>query len=182
MIAIGIIIICIITFFFEDPWMLQNFALVPGLVWSEPWRLITSMFLHADVMHLLFNMLALFMFGTYLEKKVGGLRFLAIYIVSGIIGGLGFCFFSGSADMAIGASGAIFGIIGALVVLEPKMKVYVYFVPMPILAAGVLYAVIELIGMGGVDNIAHSAHLLGLLGGVALAFIYKSMDGAERWS
>ncbi|MFH1222603.1 MAG: rhomboid family intramembrane serine protease [Candidatus Micrarchaeota archaeon] len=181
-ITLALLLLCIAAFLFQDPWMLQNFSLISGLTFSEPWRLVTSMFLHADFMHLLFNMFALLMFGLYLERKVGRTWFLIIYLASGIIGGLGFQAFSAPGDMAIGASGAIFGIIGALVVLEPKMTVYVYLIPLPIAVAGILYALIEVVGMGQVDNIAHSAHLLGLAGGFIVAKIYENTAGDGKWS
>jgi membrane associated rhomboid family serine protease len=104
MIVIALIFICVLVFIFENNWVLQTFGYVPALTLSEPWRLITSMFLHADISHLLFNMLALFLFGVYLERKVGSKWFLIIYFLSGIIGSLGFAMFSSPDSIAIGAS------------------------------------------------------------------------------
>lgn len=132
------------------------------------------MFLHADLEHLFFNMFALFIFGNALERRVGGGMFLLIYFVSGIVGAAGFMLVSGPGASALGASGAIFGVIGALIVVAPKMVVYLFgAVPMPMAAVGLIYAAIELFGFGRADNIAHSAHLLGLVGGFALAKIYE---------
>jgi len=182
MIALGIAILCVLIFLFESRWMIINFALISGLSISEPWRLITSMFLHADFTHLFFNMFALLMFGLYLEKKVGKTMFLLIYLLSGIIGGVGFEIFNEVGTVGLGASGAIYGIIGALMVLEPNLRVYIYFVPMPIAVAGLFYALIEFAMMGAADNIGHAAHLFGLLGGFAIAKLQQKMKGDDLWS
>jgi len=183
MIVIAIIILCIITFLFQDIWMFQNFAMVSGLFFSEPWRAITSMFLHADFAHILFNMFVLFMFGTVLERRVGIAWFLLVYFISGICGSLGFELLSEPGIYAVGASGAIYGILGALVVLAPRMTIYFYGIPMPMYIAGIVYAVIELVFLGRADNIAHSAHLLGLVGGfiTAKAYEYTNPSGEIKW-
>ncbi|MEM4359108.1 MAG: rhomboid family intramembrane serine protease [Candidatus Bilamarchaeaceae archaeon] len=180
MITFAIILLCFLTFLFQDLWFLKNFALVSGALSTEPWRALTSMFLHADASHLLFNMLALFMFGTYLEGKVGSKWFALIYLVSGIAGAIGFELLNPPGEYAVGASGAIYGIIGALAILAPRLTVYVYFVPLPIWAASILYAFIELVGLGRLDNIAHSAHLLGLVGGFITAKLYSYYTVGDR--
>ncbi len=181
MVVLAVFFICVLAFLLESRDALLKFALVSGLDFAEPWRFITSMFLHADLAHLLFNMFALLMFGLYLERKVGKTMFIIIYAVSGIAGGIGFELLNGPGVVGLGASGAIYGIIGALVVLEPRMLVYVYFVPVPIAVAGVLYAIIELAGMGAADGIGHAAHLFGLLGGFAIAKTQQKLRGDELW-
>jgi len=182
MVVLALFFLCILAFLFESRQVLLNFALITGLDFAEPWRFVTSMFLHADLAHLFFNMFALLMFGLYLERKIGKNMFLLVYLVSGIIGGVGFEIFNQPGVIGLGASGAIYGIIGALVVLEPKMLVYVYFIPVPIAVAGLLYAVIELVGMGAADNIGHAAHLFGLLGGFAIAKAWQKLRGDDLWS
>ena len=182
MVVLALFFLCILAFLFESRQVLLNFALITGLDFTEPWRFVTSMFLHADLAHLFFNMFALLMFGLYLERKIGKNMFLLVYLVSGIIGGVGFEIFNQPGVIGLGASGAIYGIIGALVVLEPKMLVYVYFIPVPIAVAGLLYAAIELAGMGAADNIGHAAHLFGLLGGFAIAKAWQKLRGDDLWS
>ncbi|MEM4166531.1 MAG: rhomboid family intramembrane serine protease [Candidatus Bilamarchaeaceae archaeon] len=182
MVALGLIFICVLVFLLQNIEIVTNYAMITGLDFMEPWRFITSMFLHADFSHLFFNMFALLMFGPYLERKVGSTMFLSIYLLSGIIGGLGFELFSQPGVLGLGASGAIYGIFGALVVLEPKMVVYLYFVPVPITVAAVFYALIELASMGAIDNIGHAAHLFGLMGGYFLAIIHKRMRSDDVWS
>ena len=92
------------------------------LVWSgEIWRFFSSIFLHGDVGHLILNVFALALFGSILEKFIGGRRFLLVFIVSGILANLVSVNFYNS---SLGASGAIFGIIGALIFVRPLMVVW----------------------------------------------------------
>jgi membrane associated rhomboid family serine protease len=135
------------------------------------------MFAHGSFEHILFNMFALFMFGLILEQRLGTNKFIFLYLLAGLIGAIGFMLFNHPDARALGASGAIYGIFGALAYLVPNMRVYIYLVPVPMWIAGILYAVISIFGIGGSDGIAHSAHLLGLVGGLAIA--YK--EGKEAW-
>ena len=82
------------------------------------WRLVTAMFLHGSMLHLAFNMLALFWLGTIVEQALGTPRFLLVYFVSGLAGSAGALWFSSAFAVTVGASGAIFGLIGALLILE----------------------------------------------------------------
>jgi len=186
-IANYIIILCVFLFIMQmimGPEFTAVGTLVGGLLLTEPWRIITSMFLHGSLEHLFFNMFALFVFGNVLERKMGGNIFTLIYLVSGIIGSIGFVLSSGPSASALGASGAIFGIIGALVVVAPNMTVYLFGgLPMPMYAVGILYVAIEIFAFGKADNIAHSAHLLGLVGGfiTAKAYEYMGPGGEIKW-
>lgn len=167
LLCIGVFILQMASLFTPD------FVLRPIDLLQRPWAIIGSMFAHSGIEHIAFNMLALFMFGTVLENRVGSNKFLFIYLVSGVLGAIGFMLFSSPFDMALGASGAIFGVIGALVLLEPNLMVYFYFIPIPMYVAGPVYALIELFALGSIDSIAHSAHLLGFFGGLALAFFER---------
>ena len=84
------------------PGMTEALLLDSSKLWSEPWRLITSMFLHADIWHILFNMYALFIFGILIEQRIGSKRFLFAYFLFGIVAGIGASFFY---PKALGASG-----------------------------------------------------------------------------
>jgi len=166
-----LILLCIGVFVLQMAGLFTpDFVLRPIDLLQRPWSIIGSMFAHSGFEHILFNMLALFMFGTVLENRVGSNKFLFIYLASGVLGAIGFMLFSSPFDMALGASGAIYGVIGALVLLEPNLTVYFYGIPIPMYAAGPIYALIELFALGSVDSIAHSAHLLGFFGGLALAY------------
>ncbi len=174
---------CVAIFVVEliMPGIINVFAFSASTVFYEPWTIVTSMFLHSGITHLLFNMFALFMFGGTLERKVGTKYFLGLYLVSGILGAIGFGLTSPN-GAAVGASGAIYGVIGALALLEPHMTIFLMGIPMPMYVGGIVYALIELVGMGGTnsfgskDNIAHSAHLVGLLGGLGAALVWKSRN------
>ncbi|MBC7114871.1 MAG: hypothetical protein PWR13_1273 [Archaeoglobi archaeon] len=144
--------------------------LYPPLLLQEPWRIITHMFIHADFSHLFFNMLFLIFFAPTLEREVGGMKFLGIYLSSGILGGVAQSLVSSSPSL--GASGALYGVFGALAILNPRMKVMIFplLIPVPISAAVVLFAFLDFILMGSGDAIAHGAHLSGLLAGVIWGF------------
>lgn len=123
---------------------LNNFALVPELVLSGRtiWSLLTSMFLHGSFFHLFANMFSLFFIGSFLERIVGRKRFFWLYILSGILGGLFYVgaglIFGGMNVPAVGASGAIFGILGVLAVLVPRSKIYLIAGPLLLIVAEVL--------------------------------------------
>lgn len=135
------------------------------------YRIITSMFMHANGAHILSNMFALFFFGILLESIVGSLRFLEIYFISGIAGAIGFLMFS--SGKALGASAAIMGIITALTVLRPKMIIYFYS-PMPLIVLTSFYVFMDLVGVfHPTDNIGYISHLFGALAGALWGFIYR---------
>ncbi|MFH1365259.1 MAG: rhomboid family intramembrane serine protease [archaeon] len=124
-------ILSYITFaIYGEKTIINNFALVPSLILSGQhfWVLITSMFLHGGFFHLFANVFSLFFIGTFLEKLIGKKRFLWTYIIAGVVGGLFFVFASsifGDLNIpAVGASGAIFGLLGVLAVLVPHSKIY----------------------------------------------------------
>ena len=94
----------------------QQVAYVPALTLDQPWRLITSMFAHASIFHLLFNMYALFLFGRELEVLLGRARFAALYLIAGL-GGSAAVMVLAPASAVVGASGAIFGLFGAYFVI-----------------------------------------------------------------
>ncbi|MBS3141009.1 rhomboid family intramembrane serine protease [Candidatus Woesearchaeota archaeon] len=168
--------ICVIIFILQSfiPYINDNFTLVSSRVLNEPWMLITSMFLHGDLVHLLNNMLALFIFGMILENSIGSKRFLIVYFVSGVFAGLIASFFY---NAALGASGAIFGVLGTLVMLKPKMVVYVYFMPLPMYLAGILWALIDISRFFFPTGIASAAHLAGLFIGLGFGYYFKKKFG-----
>ena len=149
-------------------------AFTPGLVQQKPWTLVTAAFAHGGFAHLLFNMWALFIFGPILESKLGWRKFLGLYIAAAIAGNIGFAIAYPPTAVGVGASGALFGLIGALAVLSPNLIVLVFFAPMPLWAAAVLWAAIDLLGTLAPDNpIAGAAHLAGLAVGIAFGLWLK---------
>jgi len=155
--------ICVIIFILQSfiPYINDNFTLVSSRVLNEPWMLITSMFLHGDLVHLLNNMLALFIFGMILENSIGSKRFLIVYFVSGVFAGLIASFFYNA----------------ALGMLKPKMVVYVYFMPLPMYLAGILWALIDISRFFFPTGIASAAHLAGLFIGLGFGYYFKKKFG-----
>jgi membrane associated rhomboid family serine protease len=148
---------------------LYYFALVPSLVWNKyfVWQLATYIFLHGGLFHLLFNLLALWMFGGDLEGHWGSGKFLRYFFLCGI--GAGICSVLFSPYIVIGASGAIYGILLAFGWLFPNRLIYIYFLfPIPAKYFVIIFGLIEFFssveGAGG--GVAHLAHLGGLLFGL----------------
>ena len=173
-ISLLILVIFILQVIF--PQVTESFSLVSSEIASRPWLLLTSIFLHGSIVHLLYNMFALFLFGSLLEKHVGSARFIFIFLFTGIIASIAAAFFY---PASLGASGAIYGIIGALVVLKPFMLVWAFGVPMPMIIAGILWGLIDFAGFssylsGLPSGIANAAHLAGIFSGVFLGLILRN--------
>lgn len=138
------------------------------------WSILTNMFMHASPSHLFMNMLSLLFLGSFLERVLGRKRFLIFYLAAGIFASLFFVFAalifkSDMNALAVGASGAIFGIAGLLAVLTPKLPVYILFIPiaMPMWFASILILLIMwLISLVAGLPIGNTAHLGGLIFGV----------------
>lgn len=170
------IILCVIVFIIQnvtDLWI--YFAFFPAASLSFPWMFITSIFLHADLSHLFFNMIALFFFGTSLERLIGRNAFVALFLLSGLVGNLGYMITTTNLHIpAIGASGAIYGVMGTLAVLEPFTMVYIYgILPLPMIAAAILWGLLDFTGLFAPSGIAHGAHLGGMFVGVFLGIYYR---------
>jgi membrane associated rhomboid family serine protease len=134
-----------------------------GVAQGDWWRLITAAFLHYGPFHLLLNMLALYWFGSLLEQRIGSGRFLLLYLVSGLAGSAGALLLDPTVP-TVGASGAIFGILGAGLVMEQFQRDYVFGGS----ALGVI--VLNLVFTFSVSNISIGGHIGGLIGGAAAAF------------
>lgn len=170
--SMAIIIICIFSFFLElllgQPYY-TLFQLEPGNILSRPWTLISHMFLHASLGHLFFNMLVLYFFGRILERRIGNSMFIYLYFISGVVAALGFIATTSTSYPMVGASGAIMGVFATLAILEPNLPVYVFFFPMTIKSALILFVIVDLffmyVNISG-DMIAHAAHLSGVFVGI----------------
>ncbi|MBI2581250.1 rhomboid family intramembrane serine protease [Candidatus Woesearchaeota archaeon] len=152
------------------PSITANFRLASADVWSRPWTLLTAIFLHGSIVHLLYNGFGLAVFGSILEEAVGSRRFLMVFFATGLVSSVVSTFFY---NAVIGASGAIFGIMGVVTVLHPTMTVWVYYIPMPMYMAAVVWAVVDLFGFVVPQGIANAGHLAGLAAGVASGFVIK---------
>lgn len=139
---------------------------------AQIWRLFTAIFLHRGLVHLLYNIFALALFGSMLERLIGSRRFMIVFFVTGLLANLISVNFY---ETSLGASGAIFGIIGALIVIRPLMFVWAFGFPMPLFIAGILWAFGDLIGLFVPSNVANLAHLSGMFFGLILGFVYRKM-------
>ncbi|MDB9882805.1 rhomboid family intramembrane serine protease [Bacteroidia bacterium] len=141
-------------------------------------RLVSSGFLHVNWNHFIFNMLTLFFFGLLLEVELGAVWFVLLYFVS-MVGGDLFAILFRKNDldyMAVGASGAISGVVFASIALFPGMKMGLLFLPImiPSWAFGLLYVAYTIFGIKSrKDNIGHEAHLGGGITGMSLAILYS---------
>ena len=152
------------------------------------YQLITYQFTHLQFFHLFFNMFALFMFGRALENYWGPSRFFTYYMVTGIGAGLiqlAVCYFQGITTFTIGASGAVFGILLAFGMIFPNVTLMIIPIPIPVKAKYLVigYGLLELwmgIGNRAGDNVAHFAHLGGMLFGIILILYWRKKNGNFR--
>lgn len=176
-----IIGLCVLAFVGQlaSPEITNRFAFAPFIGWAEPWRFVTAAFLHSPdlYVHILFNMFALWSLGQYLEPILGRTRFAALYLVSGIGGQVAVTLLAGSPTVAglvagrdqawltpvVGASGAIFGLFGALLVLNRHLG----------RSSSAMYATIAINAVIGFiyPNISWQAHLGGFVTGLASAVV-----------
>lgn len=166
-------------------WPLAASNLNAGVAFA-PWQLVTYAFLHGNLMHLAFNMFALYMFGSAVERVFGGRRYLTFYgvcVLSAAIAQLIVAAVTGMIYPTVGASGGIFGILLAYGMYFPNNRVMLLFppIPMPARVFVVVYALIELfLGVTGTqEGVAHFAHLGGMVGGFLMLRYWRGTIG--RW-
>jgi membrane associated rhomboid family serine protease len=164
-----------------DP-LVAWFSFVPSLAINklQVWRFVSYMFLHGPLFHLLFNMLGLWLFGSRLEQYWGTRTFTRYYFICGIGGALLYGVFSLTGIAAyipmVGASGAIYGILLAFGIAFPAAIIFVFFIPMPARVAVIIFFLLSVTqGFGGGGrggNVAHLAHLGGMVAGFIFLWIY----------
>lgn len=185
-VSYAIIALCVAVFVLQTarPALSNDVAFVPALGVHEPWRFLTSAFAHASITHILFNMLALWMVGAqYLERLLGGARYAALYLVSALGGSVVYLLLAPAVSYnpmlrqswyigAVGASGAVFGLFGGLLVLNRHLG----------RSSAGMYATIAINAVIGfvVPGIAWQAHLGGLLTGAAVAAVIGATSAPQR--
>ncbi len=168
------------TMFDKGEGTLTNFlALYPyDSGYFKFYQLITHMFTHGGIGHILFNMFALWMFGSMLERIWGAKKFLFFYFACGLAAALAQMFFTRSP--AIGASGAIMGLLAAYAYLFPNTELFMFPIPFPVkakYAIGIIAAIDIFGGINpGSDNIAHFAHLGGLVMGFIIVIYWNKAN------
>jgi membrane associated rhomboid family serine protease len=151
-------------------------ALIGAAVQQGDWyRLVTAAFLHASLIHLLFNMAALWWVGSVVEENLGTARYLLVYFASGLAGSAGALLLSGPLAVTIGASGAVYGIFGALLILE-------YMRTGSLAGPALTLIVLNLALTFAIPNISIGGHIGGLVGGIAATYAVSQWRyGRLRW-
>ncbi|HLA56108.1 MAG TPA: rhomboid family intramembrane serine protease [Flavobacterium sp.] len=175
-VLIAIIVINIIISYkgFEDQSFFRKYEFHIGSIRAgEQIRMFTSAFLHADIPHLAFNMLTLYFFAPVVIDFLGNPSFVLVYAGSLICGSLLTLYFHKNdySYRAIGASGAVTGVLYSAILLRPDMDLFLFFIPIPIPAYlfGIGYLLYSIYGMKAKrDNIGHTAHFGGAIGGYAI--------------
>jgi rhomboid protease GluP len=145
-------------------------ALIPALVAEgQAWRLVSSVFLHSGFLHLALNMLSLYFLGSFVENAFGRGRFLALYVLSGLSGGIAYLYFGGFDTPAVGASGAIFGLLGGVLGYALRRGTFSWQNPV-IRQLLILLAINLWIGLS-IPNVSNTAHMGGLAGGFVFGYL-----------
>jgi len=169
--ALKLCLICILVFILQL--MITGFTdlfILNQKSYFQYWRFLTAIFLHGSLVHLLYNMFALALFGSILEYFIKSKNFLIVFFFSGILANImSINFYSSS----LGASGAIYGILGCLVIIKPLMMVWAFGFPMPMFIAGILWVFGSVLGIFMPSNVGHIAHLSGILIGFIIGFLLR---------
>ena len=150
--------------------VLRMGALVPALVAEgEAWRLVTSAFLHSGLVHLALNMISLYFLGSFAEVSFGRSRFLALYFISGIAGGLAYLYFGSFNAPAVGASGAIFGVLGG--VFGFAIRRGTFSTRNPVISQLLILTALNLFLGATIPGVSNTAHIGGLIGGLVFGYL-----------
>jgi len=173
------------TFFVSEPYAYLLFGAQYGPLvdQGEWWRIVTAMFMHGGFLHLAFNMYALYILGSYAEGIYGTYRFLSYFILTGIAGNIATHFFYHD-SLSVGASGAIFGLVGAL--FAAGFRKDTPFFLKPITGSALLPMIILNVALGFIpgSGINNAAHIGGLLSGMLLGYavpVYSSYRAERFW-
>jgi len=156
------------------PTLILLLGLIPAGIVDRPWTIVTSIFLHGSIGHILTNMITLYFFGRYLCALVGKGKFLLVYFIGGILGNILYILLAPPLSIAIGASGAVFALGGVLAIMRPKLRVFVFPIPAPIpLWAAVIggFLIISFF-----PNAAWQAHLGGMAFGLTIGYFFRKRE------
>jgi rhomboid protease GluP len=169
--------------------LIQTYGLIPAQIirGENLFTIVTSMFLHADIIHLGLNMLSLLVSGDAVERQLGSFRFLGLYMAFGIIAGLFYSYLNSASTIpTIGASGAIFGVLAAFAVLFPFRWLFKLFGFIPIPMPAIIFVFITIltetayVSSGALENVAHTAHVGGFLAGIFLILLFIPKRRANK--
>ncbi|MBI4304557.1 MAG: rhomboid family intramembrane serine protease [Chloroflexi bacterium] len=169
-----LIIVNLIVFFtalFRPDLIITQLGLQRISLMEHPWTIITNMFVHASFGHIFGNMLTLYFFGSYLISLIGEKNFFIVYFAGGLLGNIFFLVLGSPIAIAIGASGAVFAVGGALTVLRPNLRVIIFPIPAPIPLW--IATVGGFLLLSFLPGIAWEAHLGGILFGAAFGYWFR---------
>jgi len=168
-VLIGINLVLFVATMINDN-LVYQLGLVPSLLRERPWTIVTNMFVHAGFWHLFGNMLTLLYFGRALLQLVGQNKSLLLYFGGGILGNILYIWLGAPQSIAIGASGAVYAIAGALAIMIPRTRVFAYFViPMPLWLLVLVFFVL----WSFIPGVAWQAHIGGLVAGLIAGFFFR---------
>jgi membrane associated rhomboid family serine protease len=154
--------------------VVNDLVLVPALVDTEPWRLLTSAFTHVQIFHIFSNLFMLYVVGPPLEQMLGRLRFALLYLLSALGGGVAVWLLGSPFSATLGASGAVLGLVGALLVISRARGLDVTWI--------IAYVAITAVISFTIPNISWEGHLGGFVTGAALAWIFLQDTKRRRRS
>lgn len=160
----------------------NTFGFTPSQFLDEPWTILTSMFVHDGIWHILINMLMLYFFGSYILGLLGEVKFLIVYFVGGLVGNLLFFLLGNEYAIVVGASGAVYAIMGTLAVMRPRIKVLVWFlVPVDLWILVLIMGALIISTQIGSSYIAWQAHLGGLILGLIAGLYFRWQERGRSW-
>src|SRR3989344_6933313 len=145
-VTLGLIVLNIIIFFLSPFGLpvdafINDYGFSTASALAKPWTWVTSLFIHASLLHILYNMLGLFFFGRNLEDEIGSQKFLLVYFIGGFAANIVSMLVLPSEILSIGASGAVFAVIGAAILIKPfGFTMFPFVIPLPLGIVGIIYA------------------------------------------
>ncbi len=158
----------------KAPELIFRLGLQPATFLHQPWTILTSLFIHSGLWHIIGNMWALYFFSSYLSRLVGESKLLITYFGGGIAGSILFLLLGPPYSIAIGASGAVFALGGALAVMRPKLRVFIFPIPIAIPFWAAISGGFLIFSL--LPHIAWQAHLGGLVFGVTMGYFFRKSE------
>ncbi|MDO9332944.1 MAG: rhomboid family intramembrane serine protease [Dehalococcoidales bacterium] len=180
LILANVVIFLAVTLTRNSSSVFEAFGISRDYLDTQPWTMLTSMFLHAGFTHILFNMLWLYWYGTALVQLIGEIKFLILYFVGGLVGNALFVLIEPD-GLGIGASGAVLALGGALAIMRPKMKIVLFPIPIPMdlwvyVLIGSAFLGVLIPAISGGSGIGWQAHLGGLVTGLAFGWYFRRWE------
>lgn len=162
MLALNVLVFIVVRT--SGPQVVNDLVLVPALVDTEPWRLLTSAYTHVQIFHIFSNLFMLYVVGPPLEQMLGRLRFTVLYLLSAVGGSVAVWLLGSPFSATLGASGAVLGLVGALLVISRARGLDVTWI--------IAYVAITAVISFTIPNISWEGHLGGFVTGAAVAWIF----------